>query len=209
MRRATNRGLMVAFAAAVMTTATWLAPTVGSAGPMVKKQSHDEKERSDTDAKFGWVRSISPNLNREFECLAENIYWEARGESLLGKYAVASVTLNRLADPNYPKTICGVVRQGFYPGTPGCQFSWVCDASLRKRAPSGDAWKQSLEIAYKTMFLDSPDPTGGATYYHATYVRPDWSREKVRVSRIGQHIFYRERPRRDVFSVENDRDWRS
>lgn len=132
---------------------------------------------------------LDGDLKREFECLALNIYWEAKSEPVLGQVAVAAVTLNRVADPAFPKTICGVVKQG---ESRTCQFSWVCDG--RSDRPCQDeAWQQAREIAYQSMFFDPPDPTGGALYFHANYVHPSWARSMVRVARIGKHIYYREK----------------
>ena len=65
------------------------------------------------------------------------------------------------------------------PGMTGLEFV----AALGERAQ---------QVAYRTMFLDPVDPTDGAMYFHATYVRPDWSYEKPRIMRIGRHIFYGE-----------------
>jgi hypothetical protein len=137
------------------------------------------------------LRNIGSDLRQEFRCLALNVFWEAKGEPLVGQIAVASVTLNRLANPRFPKSICEVVWQGFGLGRSKCQFSWVCDRQLDH--PNEDAaWQRAQQVAYRTMFLDPVDPTDGAMYFHATYVRPDWSYEKPRIMRIGRHIFYGE-----------------
>ncbi|MFO1153320.1 MAG: cell wall hydrolase [Rhodospirillales bacterium] len=137
------------------------------------------------------LRNVGQDLRQEFRCLALNVFWESKGEPLVGQIAVASVTLNRLADPRFPKSICDVVWQGFGLGRSKCQFSWVCDRRLDQ--PNEDtAWQRAQQVAYRTMFLDPVDPTDGAMYFHATYVRPDWSYEKPRIMRIGRHIFYGE-----------------
>jgi hypothetical protein len=137
------------------------------------------------------VSRLGPDLQKEFECLALNIYWESRGEPNLGQLAVASVTLNRLVSPSFPKTICSVVKQGTNLGRNKCQFSWACDGQ-HDRPANDEAWNQAQRVAYRTLFSDLPDPTAGALYFHADYVRPDWSGEKELVSQIGRHIFYRE-----------------
>lgn len=131
------------------------------------------------------------NLDREFECLALNVYFESRGEPLAGQYAVAAVTLNRVVHPAFPESICQVVMQGAELGPNKCQFSWVCDRyGDRPRAKA--AWEMAKHVAFKTLFLDRPDPTAGAIYFHATWVRPNWSQEMLKVGHIGRHVFYRE-----------------
>jgi spore germination cell wall hydrolase CwlJ-like protein len=129
---------------------------------------------------------------REFDCLARNVYFEARGEPMAGKYAVASVTLNRVVSPLFPDGICAVVYQGAGQGRRDCQFSWACDRYSDRPRSAGD-WEIAKQVAHDTLFLDQPDPTGGAHYFHASWVRPNWSRTMVKVGRIGGHIFYRSR----------------
>jgi spore germination cell wall hydrolase CwlJ-like protein len=131
------------------------------------------------------------NLDREFECLALNVYFEARGESLAGQYAVAAVTLNRVVHPAFPDSICQVVMQGAELGQNRCQFSWVCDR-YGDRPRNRGAWENAKHVAFTTLFLDQPDPTDGAVYFHAAWVRPSWSRMMLRVGQIGDHLFYRE-----------------
>ncbi|MBK8175384.1 MAG: cell wall hydrolase [Rhodospirillales bacterium] len=138
------------------------------------------------------------NVEPEFECLAQNIYWEARGEPFDGMLAVAFVTLNRVADDDFPKSICGVVKQGVSLGLHRCQFSWACD-QYTDRPRRGAAWDEAREAAFQALFLDEPDPTDGALYFHATRVRPSWARSMVRVGRIGKHVYYRQ-----PLSVAND-----
>jgi N-acetylmuramoyl-L-alanine amidase len=132
-----------------------------------------------------------PDIDHELECLALNVYWEARGEPLSGRLAVAAVTLNRVAHPAFPHSICQVVLQGVSYGRNRCQFSWACDTyGDRPRDPK--AWAAAQEIAYAVLFEDEPDPTDGALYFHATRVSPNWSRTMVKVGRIGSHIYYRD-----------------
>jgi spore germination cell wall hydrolase CwlJ-like protein len=131
------------------------------------------------------------DLDKELECLALNVYFESRGEPAAGQYAVASVTLNRVMHPTFPDSICAVVMQGAELGSNRCQFSWVCDRYGNR--PRGDAaWERAKQVAFATLFLDQPDPTGGALYFHSTWVRPNWSRIMLKVGRIGGHLFYRE-----------------
>jgi len=126
--------------------------------------------------------------DKQVRCLAENIYFESRGESLLGQVAVAKVTVNRL-DEGYASTICGVVKAKG-------QFSWV-GTNISK--PFGDMWEQAVGIALLILNGDHyiKDPTNGATYFHATYIvfQPGWRRVKSSVLKIGNHVFYRVRPK--------------
>jgi N-acetylmuramoyl-L-alanine amidase len=131
------------------------------------------------------------DMDHEIDCLALNVYFEARGEPMRGRYAVAAVTLNRVAHPDFPASICQVVRQGAELGRHHCQFSWVCDSNA-DRPRDAAAWAAAREVAYEALFMDEPDPTDGALYFHATTVRPNWSSTMVRVVRIGNHIYYRE-----------------
>jgi spore germination cell wall hydrolase CwlJ-like protein len=118
---------------------------------------------------------------RSLDCLARNVYYEARGESLAGQYAVAEVTMNRKASPFYPKTLCEVVYQK-------SAFSWTEDDV---DAPTGPEWKRALKIADEVYYQRRAPVLPGVLHFHATYVRPDWSKDRVRVARIGRHVFYR------------------
>lgn len=130
---------------------------------------------------------------REQRCLAEAIYFEARGESQEGQAAVAQVVLNRTSSGLYPSTICGVVYQN-RQHYQGCQFSFACEGrSLRITEP--DAWHQAERIAAavtsgQTYLAD----VGDATHYHADYVRPYWAHRLKKMDVIGHHIFYKLRP---------------
>lgn len=125
----------------------------------------------------------------EENCLAKAVYFEARSESELGQLAVAKVVLNRVKDPNYPKTICGVVYQGSDHRN-SCQFSFACDGvadEVRNKA----AWEHSKQIAQKAIDGDQTIRIiGAATNYHADYVRPKWAKEMRKLIKIGRHIFY-------------------
>jgi hypothetical protein len=125
----------------------------------------------------------------EENCLARAIYFEARSESELGQLAVAKVILNRTRDPNYPKTVCGVVYQGSDRRN-SCQFSFACDG-LPDEIKNKEAWNHSKRVAHKAMAGDqSIRVIGAATNYHADYVQPRWARSMKRLIKIGRHIFY-------------------
>lgn len=123
-------------------------------------------------------------------CLARGIYFEARGESVKGQAAVAQVILNRVRNPHYPKSICGVVyqNQNWYNR---CQFSFACDR-IKDRVRNKKLYKVAQHIASETTAGRIWFPqVGSATHYHATYVAPRWRKKMKRVGRIGLHIFYR------------------
>jgi hypothetical protein len=125
----------------------------------------------------------------EENCLAKAVYFEARSESELGQLAVAKVVLNRVKDPNYPKTICGVVYQGSDRRN-SCQFSFACDG-VPDEVKSKGAWDRSKLIAQKAIAGDQTIRViGAATNYHADYVRPKWAKEMRKLIKIGRHIFY-------------------
>ena len=125
-------------------------------------------------------------------CLAQAIYFEARGEPRAGQFGVASVVLNRVARPDYPSTICGVVFEGSARRN-ACQFSFACDG-LSDRAAPGRAWDQSLRVAAQVLAGLRPDLTGRATHYHARSVDPVWAKALTHTVTIGQHRFYHDRP---------------
>ena len=129
-------------------------------------------------------------------CLAQNVYYEARGSSYADMIAVADVVLNRVQDERYPNTVCEVVQQGEKNanGTMKrhrCQFSWYCDGKSDKPA-NMDAWVLAQQIAYN-MYThgDFRGLTEGATHYHANYVNPSWTRTLTLTGTIGVHKFYR------------------
>ncbi len=128
----------------------------------------------------------------DLQCLAENIYFEARGEPLAGQYAVAEVTLNRTSTQNFPHTICEVVHETRWDPNRRrhvADFSWTELGALSP--PDGPAWKQAMAVA-STVYDDLNTPVvPGALFYHATSVRPGWSRNRRAVATIGNHIFYR------------------
>lgn len=139
---------------------------------------------------------------KDLECLALNIYHEARGDSFAGRVAVADVVLNRVDSNLFPNTICEVVKQSVMrtnwkgnevPVRGMCHFSWFCDG-LSDEPMEEEAWEDAQIIAEMTLnSYGFRGITEGSTHYHATYVSPNWINDRgmVRVGRIGEHKFYR------------------
>ncbi len=145
---------------------------------------------------LGFPRAdLDVGFARERRCLAEAIYFEARGEPGNGQRAVAQVVLNRVSDRRYPSTVCDVVFQNRERPN-RCQFSFACDGR-----PEGiddvRAWKRAILIAGEALsgrYFD--ESVGAATHYHAASVEPVWSRELLQIAQIGAHVFYRTGPPR-------------
>ncbi len=126
----------------------------------------------------------------ERQCLAVGVYFEARGEPVKGQKAVAQVILNRVKNPAYPNSICGVVYQNKWKRN-ACQFSFACDG-IRDRVNSKRHWKIAANVANGAIdgkyWLKS---VGSSSHYHADYVWPRWRRSMKKMTKIGRHIFYR------------------
>lgn len=125
----------------------------------------------------------------ELRCLALNVYFEAGGEPRAGQLAVAWVTINRWVDKQFPRTICGVVKDGGEARF-RCQFHWWCDG-LPDEPTNPDRWAAAEEAARDALTGRRPDPTGGALYFHNDRVKPGWSRRLTATAQIGNHTFYR------------------
>lgn len=130
---------------------------------------------------------------KQLDCLARNIYYEAGFEPFEGKVAVAQVTLNRASSDKYPNDICKVVFQKniFYDKVI-CQFSWYCEKGNKPVNVDNAAFKESMIVAKKVLLEDFRLPSlTSAMYYHADYVNPNWKLPKI--TKIGRHIFYGEK----------------
>jgi spore germination cell wall hydrolase CwlJ-like protein len=151
----------------------------------------------------GIVSSVNPAFSvpdsrfaSERFCLAEAIYFEARGEPPPGQMAVGQVIINRANNKAYPSTICEVVNQNAHRIN-GCQFSYRCDGKA-DRITEWEPWQQILQRSEFLLMCGgdcpSPDLPKGllaqSTHYHATSVTPSWSRKLKRTGQIGNHIFY-------------------
>ena len=128
-----------------------------------------------------------PNL--QWKCLAEALYFEARGEPVQGQFAVAEVILNRVDSSKFPNSICRVVNQGT-GRKHACQFSYTCDGKL-ERVANREVYDQIVGIAGVMIDGGIRDLSGGATYYHTTSVQPSWARRFEHTATIGIHKFYK------------------
>ncbi|WP_170331011.1 cell wall hydrolase [Ruegeria arenilitoris] len=127
--------------------------------------------------------------DEHFKCLAEALYFEARGESVRGQFAVAEVILNRVKSSRFPNSLCGVIKQGTGKKYQ-CQFTYTCDGH-KEVIREKKAYERVSKVARVAIDGVAKELTEGATHYHTTAVRPSWSRVYKETARIGVHIFYR------------------
>ena len=128
-------------------------------------------------------------MTTALSCLAAAIYFEARGEPIIGQIAVAQVVLNRVEDRRWPSTVCEVVKENRHKGTlHRCQFSFYCNGQ-REIVRDQEAWDTAENIA-QLMLDGTYTLTVPATHYHATHVRPFWSLHYQKLGQIENHVFY-------------------
>lgn len=138
----------------------------------------------------GWLDAQpAPEGGAALDCLSEALYFEARGETVKGQFAVAEVIVNRVKSERFPDDVCGVIHQGTGRKY-GCQFTYTCDGQAEIIAEP-DAFARVQKVARATLDGRVPPLTEGATHYHTTAVQPGWARVYTRTARIGVHVFYR------------------
>jgi len=125
-----------------------------------------------------------------WQCLAEALYFEARGESVKGQFAVAEVILNRVESARYPNSVCGVINQGTGRKYQ-CQFTYTCDGHP-ERIAEPRAWERVGKVAQMSLQSATRPLTEGATHYHTTAVNPGWASKYIKTAAIGVHRFYRQ-----------------
>ena len=141
------------------------------------------------------LEDLAPHARAEVECLAQNMYFEAGGEPEKGQLAVAFVTHNRALSGSFPGSYCGVVKQreGYV-----CQFSWYCESRARAIINKGlltiennAVYNKITEMALRFYLYPESfrDPTKGALFFHADYVKPMWNNMRY-TAQIGRHMFY-------------------
>ena len=171
---------------------------------MIAYNDTDEKPievvevRQETEVTPSWYQIAE----QETECLATNIYFEARGESVEGQKAVAFVTLNRVESDKFPNDICSVVYQAKHsrwwaehrdrlvPIRNQCQFSWYCDGKSDAIRNSHE-YQRLYSLASEIITGKHKDNTAGALWYHANYVKPDWRLAYAKTTSIDDHVFYK------------------
>ena len=126
--------------------------------------------------------------SRDLDCLAQAVYYEARGETPSGQAAVAQVVLNRVRHPAFPKSVCAVVFQG--ARTSGCQFSFACDGASHHPTESA-AWRRAEQVAAKALDGAVMAEVGNATHFHVAGLSADWGPHLLKVAQIGSHVFFR------------------
>jgi N-acetylmuramoyl-L-alanine amidase len=147
--------------------------------------------------KFGQIEQIEESKitaelrDRQLECLAKNIYYEAGNEPFEGKVAVAQVTINRVNSGSFPNDVCKTIYQKnmFYEKTV-CQFSWYCDRATTMKPINRAVYNESMIVAKKVLLEGFRLPSlEQALYFHGDYINPGWNRQQV--AKVGRHIFYR------------------
>lgn len=146
---------------------------------------------------------------REAECMAQNIYFEARGEPIKGQVAVGNVVLNRVKSKKYPNTVCGVIKQARLDPIKGipakykCQFSWYCDGKSDKIQFLKAYNKQYVEADYKAFMTAAHlaiqllagrfgDTTNGSThYYNPKKANPNWAQSMTHNVTYNNHMFFK------------------
>lgn len=160
------------------------APFISREGVLSRKRGLSE---------FAYTREFlagqpKPRGGSDLQCLSEALYFEARGETVKGQFAVAEVILNRVDSASFPDTVCGVIHQGTGRKF-ACQFTYTCDG--RAEVINEKAAHERVSKIARLMLDGVPRTlTKGATYYHTTAVRPSWSRKFTRTAQIGVHLFY-------------------
>lgn len=145
--------------------------------------------RGVVNTRYVWYAN-GVDLHKEMHCLAQNIYYEARGEPIEGKLAIANTTINRVRSFVYPLSICDVVWEPY-------QFSWTTYHKKKNKPQDPIRWEEAQIIAERALEggrLDNlEDVTEGATNFHTVKVHPQWQRDPdlERTVKIGHHIFYR------------------
>jgi spore germination cell wall hydrolase CwlJ-like protein len=174
-------GIILAIIASIVIAAPAKPTTPETITPVVI-----EKEVSPQEVASKIKIKITPHDERQIHCLARNAYFEAGNQTDKGMIAVTNVVMNRVEDGRFPRTPCAVINQRT---SRVCQFSWVCEG--KKSVRNMEIFRRARAAAERVYLEETPDVTHGSLFYHANYVNPRWNLQ--RVTRIGAHIFYRDR----------------
>lgn len=154
---------------------------------------------TDSDKLFDQSRWSYISLADEVNCMALNLYFEARGQPIKGQIAVGLVTINRVLSKHYPNSVCDVVWQQNKnrKGKLVAQFSWTLDG-LHDNPQESKAWEESKMIAESLLaegsLFNISDLTNSSTHYHANYITPYWSDSLTLTITVGDHLFYTNSP---------------
>lgn len=148
--------------------------------------SQETKKSAPVEGKVIDASPVRQLNEKEVECLARNIFYEAGVEPYQGKLAVAQVTLNRIGMKKKWDSICKVV----YAKS---QFSWTLDPKKKYTKPKGPLWEASQKAAHDFLQGNEIKALKESDHYHADYVKPTWAKKMVKVKKIGRHIFYRQK----------------
>lgn len=152
------------------------------------RTSYPDPKTIEYDA--SWLSQLPQAKGGEqWQCLAEAVYFESRGEPVKGQFGVAEVILNRVDSARFPDTVCGVVNQGAHRRN-ACQFSFACDGAPEV-IHNAAAYRRAGKIARLLLDGAPREVTDGATYFHTRSVHPSWSRRFTRTATVGAHLFYR------------------
>jgi spore germination cell wall hydrolase CwlJ-like protein len=152
--------------------------------PLPQPAMPDKPARASSLGELVGQMKVSDPLSEEMHCLASAVYFESRGEPLAGQLAVAQVVINRADDGRFPASYCGVVYQK-------SQFSFVKNGRMPQPRTGTKAWADAIAIARIAHQGLWQSEASDAVFFHATYVRPDWSHRKTRLAQISTHVFYR------------------
>lgn len=186
----------------------FLQPTpqsVADEAPLFEQAKEQEAKYFGEEEAMKSIVPFIPVEERQIECLATNIYHEARNESRAGRLAVGMVVMNRVESSRFPNTVCEVIYDGriskwhrentgkVVPLRNQCQFSWWCDGKS-DRIYNHKKFEEARMDAITILMNDNiADITDGALWYHADYVNPSWSKVYKKTAKIGTHIFYKEK----------------
>ena len=188
--RAGSAAILIAAALGLAACAGQKPPSVPATAPAATASAVQLPARQMASLTTGPEKSEPTKIeltDTDFNCLVQAVYFEAGQEIPEGQRAVAEVILHRVQDPRFPKTVCAVIHDS---NPRGCQFSWWCDGKS-DATPDVDRWATSKQAVMDVLEGAYPDPTKGALFYHARFVRPRWSRKLEKTAMIGGHIFYR------------------
>jgi hypothetical protein len=168
----------------------WIAQGTASTTPpeaaaaLIPSVPAEPQARADSLLQLVGDMPIDEELAPELKCLAQAVYFEARGEPLDGQLAVAEVVINRAVSGLYPADYCEVVTQP-------AQFSFVRHGRIPQADEGSAAWRRAIAVAQIAQQDLWESKANDALYFHATYVHPTWSRQKIQLAQIDTHIFYR------------------